>query len=198
MKKKSLLKNPIIILTMLMTFLNLIIGNVPMSILFTVLFLGNVIVHKLDEIEYEKNKIRKEEDNKRLDKKDLKQDKTKEYSKEISNTKKNEEEIVDNILLNVILLEKKYNISFEKDISNIKKIIDIILNKIIEENNNLKTKNEIINKVTTIIENIFNNATIDDIKVINENYVKNILKIKNNREYYYEKTIKKEKNVYDW
>ena len=122
MKKsdKSLLKKPIIIITTLMTILNLIAGNVPISILFTVLFFGNIIVQKLDYIEEEKRRIRK-----------------------------------------------------------------------------LKEK-EIISDIIETIENIFKIAKRNNIKIIKEDYVRQIFNINNNNEFYYETSLKKQKNEYNF
>lgn len=122
MKKsdKSLLKKPIIIITALMTILNLIGGNVPISILFTVLFFGNIIVQKLDDIEEEKRRIRK-----------------------------------------------------------------------------LKEK-EIISDIIETIENIFKIAKRNNIKIIKEDYVRQIFNINNNNEFYYETSLKKQKNEYNF
>lgn len=122
MKKsdKSLLKKTIIIITALMTILNLIGGNVPISILFTVLFFGNIIVQKLDDIEEEKRRIRK-----------------------------------------------------------------------------LKEK-EIISDIIETIENIFKIAKRNNIKIIKEDYVRQIFNINNNNEFYYETSLKKQKNEYNF
>lgn len=197
MNNKSLLRNPFVLLSGLMTMLNLIGGNVPMSILFAVLFFGNITVQKLDDIEEEKRRLRKSKERKTR-KIEEKKDNTKEYTKKLSNnTKKTEEEIIDEILFNILLLENKYEITFEKDVNTIKKIINLLLDKLIEEKEMIYSKKEIINEINNTIENIFKKAKNNNIKIIKEEYIKQILNIKNNKEYYFETTIKKEKSIYD-
>lgn len=196
----------LIIYLAIVSFINLLSGNYPAAIIMFIITFGDIILFKLYDIEkmLEKNENEAKEKNEEYENENINTKKrkvkscVKEYSNKCSNV---ENKLVDTIINNVLLLELKYNIKLENYGIRKMNIVKDIIDKVIETNDNLKTSNDIINEVNVLIEDIFKNAKANNIKFLSEDYIKNKIFSENkNSEYYYESTIKKEKNlnVYDW